>query len=65
MGSRQVRITLDNVANRQASTNERIVEFSSPHGGGLISFFLRDDGTLNVLVYRHDATVTVVEGKHP
>ena len=64
MGSRRVKITLDCVANRYASTDERIVEFDSPNGGGLISFFLRADGSLSVVVYRHDATVVVAEGDH-
>lgn len=47
------------VANTYTNDRERIIEFSSDHGGGLISFFLRDDGTLAVDVYRCDPTVTV------
>lgn len=62
MGTRRVSINLNGPANRHASTDERIVEFSSPNGGGLISFFLRGDGSLSVVVYRHDATVVVAEG---
>jgi len=48
------------VAQKYAAPNERIIEFSSEFGGGLISF--RDvDGRLVVSIYRHDSTVIVNE----
>lgn len=46
------------VANAHTAANERIVEFSSSVGGGLISF-REVDGRLIVDVYRCDDTVTV------
>ena len=46
------------IANRYAGSRERIVEFSSPKGGGLISF--RETGAgLVVEVYSQDGSVTV------
>ncbi len=48
------------VANQYTGANERIIEFSSQFGGGLISFYEQDDGTLSVCVYRCDKTVEVV-----
>jgi hypothetical protein len=50
------------VADHYAAPNERIIEFFSEGGGGLISFWLREeeDGTfLDVSVYRCDPTVMV------
>ena len=47
------------VANRYAAPNERIVEFTSKNGGGLISFATLLDGRLAVDVYRCDPTVVV------
>lgn len=55
-----VRVNTNPVANQYAGPNERIVEFSSPAGGGLISFRLPGDGTLRVDLYQLDDTVTVV-----
>lgn len=54
-----VTVTTDPGANRYAGPNERIIEFSSPNGGGLILFRVNDDGTLTVEPYRTDGTVTV------
>ena len=52
------------VANQYAADNERIVEFSSDCGGGLIDFYQdKESGKLHVTVYRHDETVIVKEGK--
>jgi hypothetical protein len=59
----KIKVNTSPVANTYASPNERIVEFSSPNGGGLIAFRLMDDGTLRVDVYRQDATVEVVVGE--
>jgi hypothetical protein len=52
------RVIVDCVANRYAGHDERIVEFFSPGGGGLIA--LREvERRLLVDVYRLDATVKV------
>lgn len=58
---RSIRINTDPVADHYATGNERIIEFSSPNGGGLISFRLTGDG-LTVEIYQTDSTVTVVNG---
>jgi hypothetical protein len=39
--------------------DEKVINFYSPNGGGLISFTMKDDGTLLVEVYRTDPTVIV------
>jgi hypothetical protein len=57
-----IRILLNCVANHYAGDRERIVEFSSPDGGGLISFW-RNNGRLRVDIYRCDDTVDVVAPK--
>lgn len=62
------KVTTACVANKHTGPNERIVEFScgqSANGdvrGELINFFLRDDGTLTVCVYRTDPSVIVQVG---
>lgn len=61
--TRKPSITTNCIANRYTSHNERTIEFDSTNGGGLISFFVRDDGTLSVHVYRQDPTVVVTVGK--
>ena len=43
--------------------NEKIIEFSSPVGGGLISFVITPDDQLDVHVYRQDMTVRVTAGQ--
>jgi hypothetical protein len=50
-------VILNCVANQYAAPQERIIEFSHPNGGGLISFFATDDGRLHVDLYHVDATV--------
>ncbi len=50
------------VANAHAAANERIVEFSSSRGGGLIAFTEYED-KLVVDIYRCDKTVEVRVGK--
>lgn len=50
-------------ANVHTAPNERIVEFSSDAGGGLIGFTVAG-GKLHVHVYRHDPTVLVTVGKN-
>jgi hypothetical protein len=42
--------------------NEKIIAFSSPVGGGLISFEITADDQLSVQVYRQDLTVQVSAG---
>ena len=59
----RIKVNTSPVANQYAGRDERIVEFSSPNGGGLIAFALLDDGTLRIDVYRQDPTVVVVVGK--
>ncbi len=59
----KIKVNTSPVADNYSGTNEKIIEFSSPNGGGLISFRLMDDGTLRVDVYRQDPTVTVRVGE--
>jgi hypothetical protein len=47
------------VANNYAGPDERIVEFSSRFGRGLIALRERPDGRLQVDLYHLDATVDV------
>jgi hypothetical protein len=60
MSTRKVKISLNPVANGYAGAQERIVEFSSPAGGGLISFRLTEDNCLVVDVYHCDETVILL-----
>lgn len=60
--NKSIKINTDPVANQYTNPNERIIEFSSPSGGGLISFREQGDG-LVVDVYRTDLNVTVLSGK--
>lgn len=62
--SNKVNIDVRPVADSYASPDERIIEFSHPLGGGLISFVVDEEaGTVKVLVYRTDDTVSVSESK--
>lgn len=63
MASTKITLNTRQVANVYAGPEERILEFSSPNGGGLIAFRLHQDGRLLVDVYRQDATVEVRVGK--
>ena len=54
------RVTVNCVADTYTGPGERIIEFSSENGGGLIAFRMRHDGTLLVDIYRTDPTVRVV-----
>lgn len=58
----KVRVTTNPVANTYA--NERIIEFSAgtDGAGGLISFVLKDDGSIHVHVYRQERTVVTHAG---
>lgn len=56
-----VRINAQPVAQGYAARGEKIIEYSSPSGGGLISF-REVDGRVLVDLYRHDDTVDVRVG---
>jgi hypothetical protein len=60
--SSRVHVNTSPVADQYAGGGERIIEFDSPSGGGLISFQENGDGTLRVDIYRCDPTVKVVSG---
>jgi len=47
------------VANNYVGPNERVIEFSSKSGGGLIVFRETGDGILLVSVYRVDPSVRI------
>lgn len=53
------RVNTKCVANAYTGKDERIIEFSSENGGGLIQFMERQDGSLHVHLYRLDPTVKV------
>lgn len=57
--SRKPKVNLDANANYYAGPDERIIEFSSDGGGGLISFKVVD-GHLHVSLYRLDRAVRVM-----
>lgn len=52
------------VANGYTAPNERVIEFSHPNGGGLISLRATDDGRLIVEAYQLDAAVDVRPGSY-
>jgi hypothetical protein len=56
------RVVTSCVADQYSAQHERIIEFSSDKGGGLISFREFPEG-LRVEVYRADPTVTVMGPK--
>lgn len=57
------RVNTNPVANQYAGPDERIIEYSSKAGGGLIAFRVTDDGKLLVQPYRHDDTVVITTGQ--
>lgn len=59
MGSRKIKVNPRPVADAYTGPDERIIEYSSPNGGGLISFRLTSDGYLHVDLYREDSTVLI------
>lgn len=59
MTKMRVKLNTRPVAGRYAAPDETIMEFSSPNGGGLVSFTVKDDGRLDVQLYRLDGTVDV------
>jgi hypothetical protein len=58
---RRIRINTRPAAAHYVSADERIVEYSSPSGGGLISF-REVAGRLVVDLYLHDSTVEIRAG---
>jgi hypothetical protein len=63
MARSKIKVNTNAVASQYAFADEKIIEFSSPNGGGLMAFTLQKDGTLLISVYRQDATVHVAEGR--
>ena len=55
----KTKIIVNCIASRYAGRDERIIEFASAEGGGLISFLPRQDGTLLIDLYQLDPTVFV------
>ena len=53
-------INVNPPANRCTMPHERIVEFTTRQGGGLLQIRYGDDGTVTLVVYRQDPTVHVV-----
>jgi hypothetical protein len=56
------KVNTNPVANNYSAPNERIIEYSSKSGGGLIALRETDDGRLTVDLYRHDDTVDIRVG---
>lgn len=54
-----IKINTKPVASRYGVAGEKIIEYSCPSGGGLISFREDGDGKLIVELYRHDETVEI------
>lgn len=63
MSTSRIKVNTRPHAEAYSRPGERIVEFSSPHGGGLLSFRITDDRRLIVEVYREDDTVQVISDK--
>lgn len=69
MATRKPRVVTDCVANRYASNNERIIEYSFGYNdtgngiGGLITFVKLDNGKFRVELYRHNPEIEIVVGK--
>ena len=55
--TKKIKVTTKCVADNYVGNDEKIIEFSSPVGGGLISFRLNVDGQLIVSVYNTDSNV--------
>lgn len=58
---RQIHVNPNPVADRHVKDDERIIEYSSEAGGGLIGFYIHN-GRLRVHLYRHDETVEITVG---
>jgi hypothetical protein len=59
----KISVNTSPVADQYSLRDEKIIEFSSPAGAGLIAFRMTEDGTLTVDVYRTDPTVIVRLGE--
>lgn len=57
------KVNTNPVANQYSAPNERIIEYSSTQGGGLISIRETDAGRLRVDLYQHDDSVEIIVGK--
>jgi hypothetical protein len=59
------KVTLNCVADHYSMSKERIIEFTFPDGsGGLIQFYGSETGENRIVIYNHDVSVKVIEGKH-
>jgi hypothetical protein len=58
--SRKIKVNVCPTADQYSSTDERIIEYSSPYGGGLIAFRLDPIGHLVLDLYREDDTVQIL-----
>ncbi len=56
---KRIKVTTRCVADRYSAPNEKIVEFSSDVGGGLVSFRIGADNHMHIQVYRTDPNITV------
>lgn len=63
MTKSKISVNTSPVADQYDGPAEKTIEFSSPAGGGLISFTLTADDQLRVHVYRQDMTVAVTAGE--
>jgi hypothetical protein len=57
--TRKIKINVRPVADQHSTADERIIEYSSPYGGGLIAFRLDPIGELVIDMYREDDTVNI------
>lgn len=53
-------VNVNPVANQYTTNRERIIEFKAGSTGGLISFYIQDDGTATIHLYRLDPTMVTV-----
>ena len=63
MSKNEINVNTRPGASQYDRGNEQTIEFSSPVGGGLISFVITSDDQLQVHIYRHDLTVSVSAGE--
>lgn len=57
-------VNVNPVANQYTTKRERIIEFKAGNTGGLISFYIQDDGTATIHLYRLDPTMVTVSFDH-
>jgi hypothetical protein len=58
----KISVNTSPVADQYSQRDEKVIEFSSPNGGGLVSFSMMEDGALTVDIYRTDPAVIVRTG---